>query len=112
MALQSNALLTVDELKAALLLTTSVPQPQLEDLINKVSDGLESWTGRRLRSRAYTNLYLPIRSDRVLRSREWLDVEWPITALTSLSIDGEDQSRWFPGDAGTPDDFDVYVLEG
>src|SRR4030095_6804405 len=58
----------------------------------------------------YTDEYLYVRADRVL-GIEWLDVEWPITALTALAVSGTLQSLWQPGSPGSPEDRDVFVLE-
>lgn len=110
MGLQDNALLTLEELKAALQITASDQDAALEAFINGCSDAVESLTGRRLASRTYTAEYLTIRAEWVL-GIEWLDVEWPITALDLLQIDGAGQTVWLPGNPGSPDTFDVYVLE-
>jgi uncharacterized phiE125 gp8 family phage protein len=109
-ALQDNALLSVADLKGALGIKNSDQDVALAGFINACADALETLTGRRLKTRTYTNEYLYVRADRVLGC-EWFDVESPITALTALEYDGAVQTRWMPGDAGSPEDFDVYVLE-
>jgi hypothetical protein len=109
-ALQDNALLTLAELKAALNVKNNDQEVALAQLIGEISDATESFFGRRLKTRAYTGEYLYVKADRVLGC-EWLDVEWPITALTLLEVDGTAQTIWMPGDAGSPEDKDVFVLE-
>jgi uncharacterized phiE125 gp8 family phage protein len=109
-ALQDNALLTLAELKAALQIKNSDQDVALAGFINACADALETYTGRRLKSRTYTAEYLYVKSDRVLGC-EWLDVEFPITALTLLEVDRTAQTIWMPGDAGSPEDQDVFVLE-
>lgn len=117
MPLNTNALLTLQELKDSIPgLTSSGQDSVLETFINATSDTLETLTGRRLKSRAYTNLYRFVRPGTVWHppgfvSAAWLDVEWPITALTALAIAEEPQTIWMPGDAGEPDDQDVWVLD-
>ena len=44
-----------------------------------------------------------------VRGMDWLDVEWPITALTALSLGGTAQTVWMPGDGGSPWDADCFV---
>ena len=107
--LQDNALLTVAELKAGLKIQNTDQDLAMAGFINACSDALENQTGRRLKSRVYTDDYAYIKT--VLADTEWLDVEWPITALASLSIDGTAQTIWLPGTGGAPTDFDVFVLE-
>jgi uncharacterized phiE125 gp8 family phage protein len=108
--LADNALLTVAELKAALTIANTTQDLALAGFIGACSDALETLTGRRLKSRAYTGEYLYVKAERVLGC-EWLDVEYPITALTLLEVDGAAQTIWMPGDAGSPEDQDVFVLE-
>jgi uncharacterized phiE125 gp8 family phage protein len=109
-ALQANALVTLAELKAYLQITGNEQDLTVATYINGVSDALETLTGRRLVSRAYTE-YRYVAPESVLDTA-WLDVEWPITGLTALSIGGTAQSVWMPGDTGSPDTKDVFVLEG
>ena len=109
-ALQDNALLTIAELKTALAIKGTEQDVALADFINACSDALESFTGRRLKSRTYTDEYLYVHSDAVL-GNAWLDVEWPITTLTAVAVGGTDQLLWQPGDPGSPEDADVFVLE-
>lgn len=117
--LQDNALLSLEEIRAALniktgdsdLSATASQDAALADFINTCSDALETQTGRRLRSRAYANLYRRIKADK-LTGCAWLDVEWPITALTLVEVGGTEQTLWMPGDAGSPEEKQVYVLEG
>lgn len=108
--LPDTSLVTMAELKAGLGIKGSDQDVALAGLIAAVSDALESHTGRRLKSRTYTTEYCYIRSDRVL-GVEWLDVEWPITDVDLLELDGVAQTVWLPGDAGSPEDQDVFVLE-
>jgi uncharacterized phiE125 gp8 family phage protein len=108
--LQDNALLTLAELKAFLQITSSDQDAALEGFINGCSDAVETLTGRRLASRTYTDEHLHVRPEWVL-GIEWLDVEWPITAMQTLDVGGTPQTVWMPGDAGSPEDRDVYVLE-
>jgi uncharacterized phiE125 gp8 family phage protein len=109
-ALPDNALVTIAELKAALQIKGTEQDLALAAFITACSDGVETLTGRRLASRTYTDEYLYVRADRVL-GIEWLDVEWPITALTALAVSGTLQSLWQPGSPGSPEDRDVFVLE-
>lgn len=109
MPLQDNALLTVAELRAALAIQGTEQDAALEGFINGVSDACETLTGRRLKQRAYTAETLRVDRAWVL-GIEWLDVEYPITALTALTVDGTVQTLWMPGDPGSPDAKDVYVL--
>ena len=109
-ALQANALLTLAELKAYLQITGNEQDLAVATFINGVSDAVETLTGRRLAQRTYTNEYLVV-AEGTVRGMDWLDVEWPITALTNLSIDGTSQSLWQPGSPGSPLDRDVYILE-
>lgn len=108
--LQDNALVTLAELKAGLGIKGTDQDVALADLINAVSDALETHTGRRLKSRTYTTEYRYVQAATVLGC-EWLDVESPITALTLVEIDGTALTTWMPGDAGSPEDKDVFVLE-
>jgi uncharacterized phiE125 gp8 family phage protein len=108
-ALQDNALLTIAELKAALNIKGTEQDVALADFVNVCSDAMETFTGRRLVSRTYTDLYAYV--DRVLGTG-WLDVEWPITALTGLTVGATIQTVWMPGDLGIPTDFDAFVLDG
>ena len=108
--LQDNALLTLAELKAALAIKGTEQDLTLATFIDTCSDALETLTGRRLKSRTYTDEYVYVRADRVL-GIEWLDVEWPITALTTLAIGGTAQTLWQPGSPGSPEDHDVFILE-
>jgi uncharacterized phiE125 gp8 family phage protein len=110
-ALPDNALVTIAELKAALQIKGTEQDLALASFITACSDGVETLTGRRLTSRTYTDEYLYVRADRVL-GIEWLDVEWPITALTNLDVAGMLQSLWQPGSPGSPEDRDVFILEG
>jgi uncharacterized phiE125 gp8 family phage protein len=107
---QDNALLTVQELKQDLNLSNNTADLLLARFINACSDALETKTGRRLKSRAYVNEYVYVYADRVL-GFEWLEVESPITALDMLEVDGVLQNIWIPGDPGSPEDADVFVLE-
>jgi uncharacterized phiE125 gp8 family phage protein len=117
--LQDNALLSLEELRAALNIKhggseisgTESSEAALAEFINACSDALETQTGRRLKSRTYTDLYRRVWPDKVLAGA-WLDLEWPITTLTAVEIDGTAQTTWMPGDAGHPDEKQVYVLEG
>jgi hypothetical protein len=112
-ALGENALLTLAELKAGLGIKNTDQDLQLAELINAVSDAMDSLCGRRLKTHTYNDEYLFVRGDLLLDSgRAWLDVESPITALTALSIDGVAQTIWQPSSFGSPLDADVYVLEG
>jgi uncharacterized phiE125 gp8 family phage protein len=108
--LQANALVTLAELKGYLLITGNELDLTLARYINGVSDALETLTGRRLVSRPYAE-YRYVADEWVL-GNAWLDVEAPITALTALSISGTVQTTWMPGDTGSPDTKDVFVLEG
>jgi uncharacterized phiE125 gp8 family phage protein len=108
--LQDNALLTVAELKAALGIKSTDQDVALVAFIGACSDCLETHTGRRLKSRTYTDEYRYVEADQVLGAT-WLDVEWPITAIAALEVNGVAQTVWLPGDAGSPEDKDVYVLE-
>jgi uncharacterized phiE125 gp8 family phage protein len=110
-ALQDNALLTLEHVKAHLQITSAEQDAAVITYINGCSDAMETLTGRRLVSRTYTDEYLYVRAHRVL-GIEWLDVESPITALISLSIEGTAQTLWMPGAPGTPQDADVFVLAG
>lgn len=111
--LVTYALLTLPEARDALSLTKADENPRLARLINAVTDDLEARTGRRLRTRTYTSETRRVRdSDISPDGLAWHALEWPITALTSVTVDDTVQTRWVPGDAGDPEDFDVYVLEG
>jgi uncharacterized phiE125 gp8 family phage protein len=110
-ALQDNALLTIGELKAALTIKGTEQDVAIAQFINVCSDAMETHTGRRLKSRIYTDEYLYVQRDRVL-GIEWLDVEHPITMLTNIDVSGVAQSLWQPGSPGSPEDRDVFVLEG
>jgi uncharacterized phiE125 gp8 family phage protein len=110
-ALQDNALLTIGELKAALTIKGTEQDVAIAQFINVCSDAMETYTGRRLKSRAYADEYLYVQRDRVL-GIEWLDVEYPITMLTNLDVNGVAQSLWQPGSPGSPEDRDVFLLEG
>jgi uncharacterized phiE125 gp8 family phage protein len=109
--LQANALLTLAELKAYLLITGNEQDLTLASYINGVSDALETLTGRRLVSQTYTQEYRYITPETVIGTA-WLDVESPITALSALSIGGTAQTVCLPGGPGSPDTYDVFVLEG
>jgi uncharacterized phiE125 gp8 family phage protein len=109
-ALQDNALLTIGELKAALTIKGTEQDVALAQFINVCSDAMETYTGRRLKSRTYTDEYLYVQRDRVL-GIEWFDVESPITMLTNLDVSGVAQSLWQPGAPGSPEDRDVFLLE-
>jgi uncharacterized phiE125 gp8 family phage protein len=108
--LQDNALLTFAELRHALAIKGNDQDLFLAQFINTCSDALETQTGRRLKSRTYTDLYRRVWPDKVLAGA-WLDLEWPITTLAAVEIDGTVQTLWMPGDAGSPEDKDVYVLD-
>jgi uncharacterized phiE125 gp8 family phage protein len=110
-AVHDNALLTIGELKIALGIKGTEQDVALAGFINTTSDALETFTGRRLKSRTYTDEYCYVQADRVLDSA-WLDVESPITALTNLDVAGTAQSLWQPGSPGSPEDRDVFILEG
>ena len=109
--LQDNALLTLDQVKAHLQITSAEQDAALITYINGVSDAVETLTGRRLVSRTYTDEYLYVQADRVL-GLAWLDVESPITGLANLDVGGTAQSLWQPGSPGAPDERDVFLLEG
>jgi hypothetical protein len=108
--LSPAALLTLGEARAALKLTTAEQNPYLCYLINAASERWELETGRRLKARTYVAEYRYIELDHVYQSA-WLDWEWPITAIDTLEVDAVPQVIWLPGDAGSPDDADVYCLE-
>lgn len=115
LALQDNALLSFAELRHALAIKGTDQDLSLSHFINACADALESWTGRRLRSRTYTGLVQRVRDQDVQTdevAEAWLDVEWPITAIASITVDGTAQTIWMPGDPGNPDTKDVYVLPG
>ena len=109
MALQDNALLTLEELKAFLQISSAEQDAALEVLINGCSDAVESLAGRQLASRTYTDEYVYVLPEWV-HGPAWLDVEYPITALAAVSLNGTAQTIWMPGDLGHPEDSDVYVL--
>jgi uncharacterized phiE125 gp8 family phage protein len=109
-ALPDNALVTIAELKAALQIKGTEQDLALAAFITACSDGVETLTGRRLTSRTYTDEYVYVQADRVL-GIEWLDVEWPITALTALAVSGTPQALWQPGSPGSPEDREVFLLE-
>ena len=107
MALQDNALVTLAEAKVGLKLTGATSDAAVETLINAVSDRIEGLTGRRLKTRTYANLRLDGPGRHLLT-----EVDWPITAISACVLDETTQTVWFPGDAGEPDDKDVYVVDG
>lgn len=111
MALQDNALLTEAEVRDALKLTaTTLPDADAQRLANLVSDRLETETGRRLKSRTYTTEVVSVQASALLGTA-WLGTEYPITGLATIQLGGQSQTTWMPGDAGSPDAQDVFVLE-
>lgn len=114
MPLADNALLTEAEVRDALKMTAAtLPDAEAQTLANAVSDRFEAETGRRLKSRTYTDQWTLVRT--VIddeHGQAWRDVQAPITALTLIEIDGVVQTLWMPGDAGRPDDREVWVLPG
>jgi uncharacterized phiE125 gp8 family phage protein len=109
-ALPDNALVTIAELKGALQIKGTEQDLALASFITACSDGVETLTGRRLVSRTYADEYLYVRADRVF-GIEWLDVEWPITAVTAVVVSGTPQTLWQPGSSGSPEDAEVFLLE-
>jgi uncharacterized phiE125 gp8 family phage protein len=108
--LPDNALVTIAELKGGLQIKGTEQDLALATFITACSDAVETLTGRRLTSRVYTDEYVYVRADRVL-GIEWLDVEWPITALTAVILSGTAQTLWQPGIPGSPEDAEVFLLE-
>ena len=106
MALQSNAILSIYELKAALKLQETEKEELLEGLINSASDFIEGSLNRRLKTQTYT----AVRFDGT--GSKYLFPEFPVTTLTSVVLDETTQTLWLPGDSGEPKDKDVILLDG
>lgn len=111
-ALLDSALLTMAEARIAIGADAAVGTA-LAAVINTVSALLERETGRRLKSRVYTALRYQVRRDDISPDgTQWFGLEWPITAVVSVTVNQTAQTMWMPGDAGEPTAKDVYVLDG
>jgi hypothetical protein len=92
MALNSNALTSIDKLRAWLTqgatseTTGRLAENNLEALINRASSAIEGWCDRVLIAPATDQTYtLDGNGDRRL-----ILPEWPVVSLTSLTIDGQE----------------------
>lgn len=103
MPLAEHSLVTVEDLAQAFGLQ-STEDLNLVAALNEAADRLERETGRRLLSTGYTN----VRLDPVDGCRLWA-LEWPITAVASLTVDGTAQTVWLSEADGDPDDFQVRL---
>jgi uncharacterized phiE125 gp8 family phage protein len=110
-ALQDNALLTMAEFKSHLKILNTDQDLLIANFINVCSDAMETFTARRLMSHTYIDEWVRV-DPMLMLGLAWLDVQSPITALLSVEIAGTPQTTWMPGDPGSPDSVDVYVLDG
>lgn len=105
MALADNALLTAAEVRAALKVSeVTLLTADAEALANSVSDRWETETGRRLKGRVYT-----ARRINGTGRPHLPGLDWPITAIASVLVDGVAQTVWMPGDPDDPKDHDVIL---
>jgi hypothetical protein len=77
------ALVTLNEAKAWMSITDSAQDTQITDLITKASAAVEDYLDRPATSQASTELYDGLGGRRLFTSR------WPITAVSSILIDGQ-----------------------
>ena len=92
MAIDTNALLTIDEAKEFLEVEGNEEDAEIESLVDAVSFTVEDYTGRKLNSRAYTSELFSGTGTQWLRLREY-----PVTAVASvdtLSGVGSSGATW------------------
>jgi hypothetical protein len=109
MALESHALVRTEDVRRTLVISDTKQDSQLEFLINAASSRIARETGRRFVEETYTNQRLEGRGRSLLVNDE---LQWPITTITSITINETAQTIWSPGDAGEPSEQDVYFLGG
>jgi len=101
MSLTARALVPLADVKTYLSIGDTTYDTILEQLINSVSDEINSFTNRNLAETTYTDLYLDGNGKQIL-----FLPNYPITAMTSVYEDGELLVE------GEDDDYLVYQDEG
>lgn len=108
MALNANALLTIEEARAAFGLTDSAHDGELERVINRASDLAENvYCHRALKQRTITAL----RVEGPRSGCHLYPAAWPIdpAGTVVVVVNGTTQTLWTAESDGDPDDFDVQV---
>lgn len=81
MALSTNALCTLADLKSNMRITVSTYDTLLEAVIERISADIQRYLGRTLLETAYTEYYAGT-------GRQWLCVDnYPIVSITSIKVD-------------------------
>jgi hypothetical protein len=106
MALSANALVTLAALKDFLGNHGAGDDPQLEPIINRVSDLIERWCQRPFKEVTYSNVRI-----RGPHSRALFVAHAPInvSVAVTVTISGVVQTVWRTEADGDPDAFDVVV---
>jgi len=97
----ANALVTLNETRDFLKISEEVEDGVIENIINQSSEFANTYTRRKLKSRAVTEYYDGDGSDTLIF------LNYPVTALTSIH---DDVSRSFAGSSLIP--VSDYVLDG
>lgn len=88
MALSSYALVTLDELKNHIGAGGSAKDAVLEEIINRVTDEIESYLDRQIVTRGTLTEFHTLRADGIpVDTSELRTLEWPILTVTSVHED-------------------------
>lgn len=87
-----------------------LPEGPLDDrltrILNAATLALEDLADRKFKSRAYTNWRFTVQP-----GYQFVELEWPITKIVELMIDGVVQSVWTPDLTTDPADYDVILRD-